>query len=162
MNVNKGGEANSSTVNTGGTANINDGGNAYSTTVDGGTMNVKDSGSAASSTITKGGKIIASGTSMVSETAVLDGTLEVKDNATALNTTVSGNGMLEASQAQEAITGLTVTDTGSYHLTTNNNVQNADLYGKHYDTLFSNGAGTGIIVGGSSQLDVMSLSLIHI
>lgn len=156
MNVNKGGEANSSTVNTGGTANINDGGNAYSTTVDGGTMNVKDSGSAASSTITKGGKIIASGTSMVSETAVLDGTLEVKDNATALNTTVSGNGMLEASQAQEAITGLAVTDTGSYHLTTNNNVQNADLYGKHYDTLFSNGAGTGIIVGGSSQLDVMS------
>lgn len=155
MNVNDGGKANSTVVNRG-VLNVNDGGYASGTTVDGGTMNLTDSGGADNSTINSNGKIIAKDLSSVRGTVINDGTLTLQDGAMAWNTTVNSGGYVDGTASRGTITGLTVNDLGSYHLTTDNLVIDANLYGKHYDSLFTNGVGTGIIVGGDSQIDVLS------
>ena len=155
FNVNNGGTATLTTL-TGGTFNVNDGGSASQTTLDGGIMNVTGGGLAQDSTINNTGEIIAQDASLVSNTTVNSGgTLTLEGSANADVVVVNQGGLIDASQTNATVRGLTVNDQGSYHLTTNNDVVNATLYGKHYDTLFNGGVGEGIIVGGNSQLDVL-------
>ncbi len=155
FNINQGGSASSTTV-LGGTVNVNDGGNATQTTLDGGVMNVTGSGTAQTSIINNGGEIVAQDASIVTDTTINSGgTLTLEGSANADIVVVNEGGLIDASQTNATVRGLTVNDQGSYHLTTDNDVVNADLYGQHYDTLFNNGVGEGIIVGGDSQLDVL-------
>lgn len=155
FNINKGGNASSTTVS-GGTVNVNDGGNASQTTLNGGVMNVTGSGTAQTSVINNGGEIVAQDASMVTDTTINSGgTLTLEGSANADIVVVNKGGLIDASQTNATVRGLTVNDQGSYHLTTDNDVVNADLYGQHYDTLFNSGVGEGIIVGGDSQLDVL-------
>lgn len=155
VNINKDGNATYTTV-TSGTFNVNDGGSASQTTLDGGVMNVTGGGTAQTSIINNGGEIVAQDASMVTDTTINNGgTLTLKGSANADIVVVNEGGLIDASQTNATVRGLTVNDQGSYHLTTNNDVIYANLYGKHYDTLFNNGVGDGIIVGGESQLDVL-------
>ncbi len=173
MNVNNGGIADNTTINGGtvnvnmdgiatnttltdGTLNITDGGSASLSTINGGVMNVTGGGTAQTSIVNNGGEIVAQDASMVTDTTINNGgTLTLEGSANADIVVVNKGGLIDASQTNATVRGLTVNDQGSYHLTTDNDVIDANLYGKHYDTLFNNGVGNGIIVGGESQLDVL-------
>lgn len=173
MNVNDGGTANGTIVNKG-NLNVNDGGSVTNTTVSGGTMTVVSGGTASSSIIDEQGTITAKGSAQLRDTTINDGTLMMQGSSQADGVVVNDGslimqgssqadgivvndgGLLDATQTSGAINNLNVNGNGSYHLTTDSKVTNANLYGKHHDTLFSNCAGTGVIVGGESQLDVLS------
>ena len=156
MNINEGGSA-SNTLIKNGTLNVNDGGIASQTTLDGGTMNISGSGTAGSSTVNNLGNIIAKDTASVSSTTINSGgTLTLEDSANASGIHVNDGGTFDATQTDGVISGLSVNGTGSYHLTTDSTVTNANLYGQHYDSLFKNGVGDGVIIGGSSTLEALN------
>lgn len=155
MNINDGGVASNTTINEG-VLNVNNGGSASGTTIDGGTMNLSGNATASSSILNSNGNLIAKDTSLANGTTINDGTLTLQGSAMAANTTVNNGGHLDGTATSGTISGLTVNDLGSYHLTTDNKVTDANLYGKHYDSLFNGGVGSGIIVGGDSQLDVIN------
>ena len=155
FNINQGGYASYTTVS-GGTVNVNDGGSSYLTTLDGGVMNVTGSGTAQDTIINNGGEVVAQDASIVTDTTINSGgTLTLEGSANADIVVVNQGGLIDASQTNATVRGLTVNDQGSYHLTTENDVINSNLYGKYYDSLFNGGVGEGIIVGGDSQLDVL-------
>ncbi len=154
MNVNNGGSADNTSIKEG-VVNVTDGGSSNQTTLDGGTLNLSGSGTAFSTTVDAQGEVVAQDTSSVVSATLNSGTLTLEGSASANNIIVNDGGLVDASQTNGVIDGLTVNDLGSYHLTTDSNVTDANLYGQHYDTLFNQGMGDGIIVGGDSQLDVL-------
>jgi len=155
MNINEGGSADRTTVNKG-KLNINDGGGATDTTVSGGTMTVSSGGTASSTTINENGTVTAKGTAVLNGATVNDGKLLLQGSAAASDIVVNNGGLIDASQSAGEINGLRVNDFGSYHLTTDSQVTDATLYGKHHNKLFTDGSGSGIIVGGDSRLDVLN------
>ena len=155
MNINEGGSASNTSIKNG-TLNVNDGGSASQTTLDGGTMNISGSGTAGNSTINTLGNIIAKDTATVSSTTINSGgTLTLEGSANASGVYVNDGGTFDATQTDGVISGLNVNGTGSYNLTTDSTVTNANLYEQHFDSLFKNGVGDGVIIGGNSTLEAL-------
>lgn len=155
LNINNGGNANDTTVS-GGTVTVNNGGSASNTIISGGMMTVNDGGNATTSVINDNGTILAKGSAYLRDTTVNEGSLVMQESSSADGVAVKDGGLIDGTQTSGTINGLNVSGTGSYHLTTDSKVTNANLYGKHYDSLFNNGVGSGIIVGSESQLQVLS------
>lgn len=131
--VEKGGTADYTTVQKDGKVTIKEYGLAKQTSLEGGSMTVETNGTAEGTIVNDDGKMTVDGNA----------------NSTTVN---NGGSMIINDTAK--VNGLEINDGGSYTLSTDADVSDATLYGKHFDSLFTNKTGDGLIVGARSSLTV--------
>lgn len=150
--VDKGGTADYTTVEKDGKVTVKEYGLAKQTTLDGGSMTVETDGTAEGTIVNDEGLFLVSSDANASDTTINDGGhMDVQGNAN--STTVNSGGEMVI-QDTAKINGLTVNEGGSYFLSTDADISDATLYGKHFDSLFTNKTGDGLIVGAQSVLTV--------
>ncbi len=152
LTVGKGGTSDLTTVESGATMTVKEYGLAKQTTLNGSTLTVESNGTVQGTIINDSANLLIDADANATDTTINEGGhMDVKGNAD--NTTVgSGASMVISDSAK--INGLTVKDGGSYTLSTDADVTNANLYGKQIDRLFTNKTGDGLIVGAQSSLTV--------
>lgn len=152
LTVGKGGTSDFTTVEAGATMTVEEYGLAKQTTLNGSTLAVESNGTAQGTIINDSATLSVDTDANASDTTINEGGhMDVKGNAN--NTTVNDHGSIVIDDAAK-INGLTVNEGGNYTLSTDADVSDATLYGKHFDNLFTDKTGDGLIVGSRSSLTV--------